>query len=366
MNKVNPDNYIACLLGGAIGDALGAPVEFMDINEIRNRYCDHGVTDFVEFPGSIGEFTDDTQMTLFTAEGLLRAAHRANLKGIGGTLHYITYTSYLRWLHTQGIDPVIHQNLPWRYDLDSGWLIKQRELYHTRAPGNTCISALSSGKAGTIDDPLNNSKGCGTIMRMAPVGLMFYGQNEHAFATACELSAITHGHPCAYLSAGFFASMISDLAAGINLEDAINNAISILKDWKKHDETLRAVDQALELFSNKLPGNVIAPEIIEKHGRGWTAEEALSISIFVSLCYKNDYKGGVLAAVNHSGDSDSTGSIVGNVLGLLTGLGSVPEKWIKNLKYSNIVKQIAEDLYAVAKGEHMHPDDEWWEKYAEC
>jgi ADP-ribosylglycohydrolase len=364
MGQVSMDKYIACLLGGAIGDALGAPVEFMGIDQIRSGFGNNGITDFVEFPNNVGEFTDDTQMTLFTAEGLLRAEHRALLKGFGGSLNYITHHSYLRWLHTQNIDVDLKGTGPWEFDCESGWLVKQKDLYHRRSPGNTCISALSSGIFGKIETPINNSKGCGTIMRMAPVGLNYWNDNETAFRIACELSAITHGHPTGYLSAGFFASVVSDLANEVGLERSIDNAIQILKSWEQHDETLNAVEKALDLFAKTGPQKQqVTPETIERLGSGWTAEEALSISIFVSLLYKDDYTNGVLASVNHSGDSDSTGSVTGNLLGLINGLSSIPQKWAERLKYAYIAIEVAEDLHIKVKGDYDEPDAEWWEKY---
>src|SRR6056297_938049 len=103
MIKLSHKHYTACLLGGAVGDALGAPIEFLSLSQIRAKYGENGITDYVEFENDTGEFTDDTQMTLFTSEALLRAYHRAMLKGIGGALPIIAHHSYLRWLHTQGI-----------------------------------------------------------------------------------------------------------------------------------------------------------------------------------------------------------------------------------------------------------------------
>ena len=315
-------------MGGAIGDALGAPVEFDDINRIKANHGERGITDFVEFPGNVGAFTDDTQMTLFTAEGLLRAQHRAMLKGIGGALYTITLQSYLRWLYTQD-----HSFDKERIELDAtslgeGWLIRQKALYSRRSPGNTCLSALRNHIDGTTQNPINDSKGCGTIMRMAPVGLMFYGANKLSFKIACDLSAITHGHPTGYLSAGFLASMISDLAVGVNLETSIQHATNILLKYDYHEETLEAVKRSLNLYEKVVKKETSpGPEMIEKLGGGWIAEEALSISILSSLLYENDFKNGVLFAVNHGGDSDSTGSITGNILGIINGIENIPEKW---------------------------------------
>ena len=363
MTEISLEKYTGCLIGGAIGDALGAPIEFMDLKTIKSTYGKDGVQDYVEFSDHFGEFTDDTQMTLFTAEGLLRAYHRYVLKGIGGALNAIVHHSYLRWLYTQGVyvnKDNIKQGV---YDIEKGWLIKQKELYKRRAPGITCLNALSSGMVGTIDNPINDSKGCGTIMRVAPIGLFYNQNNKQAFKIACELSAITHGHPTGYLSAGFFASVISDLAKGIKLENSIVNAIEILKDWSNYEETLDAVLKCKDLFKKTKNNKKHDFETIEQLGAGWVAEEALSISLYCSLIYENDFKSGVLYSVNHSGDCDSTGSITGSILGLINGELSIPRIWIEKLKYSNIVMKVAEDLHTKIKGNSYETDNGWWEKY---
>ena len=363
MTEISLDKYTGCLIGGAIGDALGAPIEFMDLKTIKSTYGQKGIQGYVEFPNGFGEFTDDTQMTLFTAEGLLRAYHRFVLKGIGGALNAIVHHSYLRWLHTQGV-PIEKDNISQGvYDIEKGWLIKEKALFKKRAPGITCMKALSSGISGTIDKPINESKGCGTIMRVAPVGL-FYDQNsKQAFKIACELSAITHGHATGYLSAGFFASIISDLAKGLNLSDSIENSIEVLKEWKHHEETLNAVLKCKELYKQTKNNKKHDFETIEKLGEGWIAEEALSISLYCSLLYEHDFKNGVLYSVNHSGDCDSTGSITGNILGLINGEFSIPINWIEKLRYSSIVFKVAEDLHTKIKGNSVESDNEWWEKY---
>ena len=367
MKKLSQEYYKACLLGGAIGDALGAPIEFLTINEIRERHGENGVEDYVEFPDPTGEFTDDTQMTLFTAEGLIRAFHRSSIRGIPADVVEITYLSYLRWLHTQHRISLSKLFTTAIDASQAGWLLEQKGLYKVRYPGNTCLGALTGDSMGTIETPINNSKGCGTIMRVAPIGLMWPGENETSFLKACELSAITHGHPTGYLSAGVFASIISDLAIGTGLEKSIKNSINILKRWKSHEETLKAVEKALSLYqeSKNLKGKPLT-ESIQKLGEGWIAEEALSISLYASLLFKDDYKNGVLFSINHSGDSDSTGSITGNIIGLINGIDAIPRRWIENLKDNELVTQVAEDLHIQLKGNQDEPDDKWWEKYPGC
>jgi len=362
VNEDKLTDYQGCLIGGAVGDSLGAPIEFLSVDQITQKYGVHGVQDYVEFEGGVGEFTDDTQMLLFTAEGLLRSKHRAMLKGIGGSLHQITYSSYLRWLKTQDYPYFGKSQHNLSSQLESGWLVHIPELATRRYPGNTCLESLSQGIQGTVKNPVNNSKGCGTIMRIAPVGLIFSDDVQLAFEEGVNLSALTHGHPSAYLSGGFFSGLIACLANRKPLRESIYEIIEILEGWKEGIEVKEAVLKALskseEVGFEKLTSNDIS-EI----GAGWVAEEALGIALLCALRYDHDFKGGVLAAINHSGDSDSTGSITGNILGLINGLKGIPAQWRENLKSYELVLQVGEDLAIGVKGNQHNPNDGWWDKY---
>jgi ADP-ribosylglycohydrolase len=193
-SKKNKNHFVGCLLGGAIGDAFGWPIEFMKLDSIKNKYGENGLAKL--FIGSNGkaEITDDTQMTMFTAEGLLRANNRLNSKGICHAPTVI-YFAYLRWLYTQGYPK--KENYDFIYD---GWLIEIKELFFRRAPGNSCISSLLSDKKGNINFKINDSKGCGAIMRSAPFGLFL--RSEEALEISRESAALTHGHPTGQIAAG--------------------------------------------------------------------------------------------------------------------------------------------------------------------
>jgi hypothetical protein len=146
------DHFKGCLLGGTEGDALGGAVEFMSRTEILDRFDPDGIANYAEAYGGKVKITDDTQMTLFTAEGLLRGQMRGVSKGIKSFEHTVA-GAYLRWLATQGYE---NYHLPVMLD---GWLYQQPELHSQRAPGMTCLSALRDYEgAGEIAG--NDSKGC--------------------------------------------------------------------------------------------------------------------------------------------------------------------------------------------------------------
>jgi ADP-ribosylglycohydrolase len=311
-----------------------------------------GIADYDLAYGRRGAITDDTQMTLFTAEGVLRADVRWRHKGIchpATVLHH----AYIRWLHTQGE----RSSSQFSKDKMDGWLIDVEGLHERRAPGNTCLSALRGARMGTIEQPLNDSKGCGGVMRVAPIGL--WARNEGAaFTIGCEAAAITHGHPSGYYSAGCFAVIIQNLAAGRTLPDAIESALRILDDARNrnHEECSAAIRQAVALYRDAdVPRR---PEVVERMGGGWVGEQALAISLYCSLASQDDFARGVLLAVNHSGDCDSTGAITGNLLGLMLGRDAIPVNWLDGLELRAEIETVASDL-----NRGFEESDAWWTRY---
>lgn len=344
--KRKQEFFRGCLVGGAVGDALGWPVEFMSVGEITRRYGDNGIQDLVLSSTGKAEITDDTQMTLFTAEGILRAETRGRTRGICDHPS-VVFHAYQRWLLTQSSRRVAEYD--WVYD---GWLLKLPELHVRKAPGNSCLSALSSGKQGTIMQPINNSKGCGGVMRVAPAG-MFY-RKEDAFNTAAEFAALTHGHPSGYLAAGALAYMIASIVDGEDLGNALKNAMAELEAHTGHEECTHSLKRALQLVDSGLSD----VEAINQLGEGWVGEEALAISVYCALKYQGDFRKAVIAAVNHRGDSDSTGAITGNILGAYLGVSAIPADWVAKLELEKAVTQMADDLLT-----RYQEGQDWWERY---
>jgi ADP-ribosyl-[dinitrogen reductase] hydrolase len=330
------EHFRGCLLGGAVGDALGAPVEFMSLDRIRSRFGAAGIRDYAEAYGRAGAITDDTQMTLFTAEGLLRATVRGHERGVCHPPS-IVHHAYLRWLWTQGEPSRAELVTLWEGGRPDGWLVQLPALHSPRAPGNTCLSALRERGSGSPERPLNDSKGCGGVMRVAPVGLMPWGD---AFSLGCETAAITHGHPTGFLSAGFLAQTIRGIIEGAGLPESITHALRLLEKQPGHEETTGAVRRALEAVQSR----AATAEVVESLGGGWIAEEALAIAIFCALAAGGDFETGIVLAVNHGGDSDSTGAMTGNLLGALLGESAIPGRWLAELELRREIESLADDL----------------------
>ncbi|MEE9576688.1 MAG: ADP-ribosylglycohydrolase family protein [Gemmatimonadota bacterium] len=352
------DRILGCLLGGAVGDALGAPIEFLTLEQIRERHGPKGVTGYEEAYGRLGAITDDTQMTLFTAEGFLRAQNSYRKTGYCKP-RVVMHRAYLRWVHTQGVpeeelmDPELGSPL-------DGWLVEREELHERRAPGNTCLTALAGWKAQGLGEPVKNgSKGCGGVMRIAPAGLFA----TDPFRFGCEAAALTHGHPTGLLASGAFAIILSEVLLGRPLPMAIDTALWMTRGAKESEETVAAIEAAVRMANEAAPardcepraeveaaGNseltlALTPEAVARLGEGWVAEEALAIALYCALTAP-DFRSGTLAAVNHGGDSDSTGAMTGSLLGTLLGVSAIPDEWIQELEAREIIGTVAEDLAA--------------------
>lgn len=310
--------------------------------------------------------SDDTQMTLFTATGIMLGDTRGHIRGIGERPYtYVDY-SYRDWYVTQ----TRKYGSPLG-DYQYSWLTDVPEMYSRRAPGNTCLSALSMEKRdAALDPPINNSKGCGTIMRIAPLALYYDNINVDVLdEEAIYISKITHGHPLGYLPTAVLNHILYEIMYGENQtlkEIVLLSKDAVVegnkgKDKKYTDELERIVDLAVSLSEN----NDDDLTNIHKIGEGWVAEETLGIAVYCALRYKDDFSKGIIASVNHKGDSDSIGAVTGNILGAYIGYDNIDRKWIDNLELKEVIMEIAIDLCHKCQYEEFgsYKDPYWEAKY---
>ena len=369
--EVKLDQIRGSMIGGAIGDALGYAVEFSSENEIFGTYGADGITEY-KLSGGKALISDDTQMSLFTANGILVGETRFRMRGIGGQPSGYVPNAYQDWMKTQFSDINTVKKYE-RFTKEGGfsWLLDVPELYARRAPGNTCISALEKRAkmdhpGDFISNPVNESKGCGGIMRIAPLALKYkyFIYQEDLDREAAQLAAITHGHSLGYMPAAVVCHIISTILKSYpekSLKEIILEARDAAAGLFAGDPNLpyltEMIDRAVRLSEN----GASDLENIHALGEGWVAEETMAIAIYCALKYQNDFSKAIIVSVNHKGDSDSTGAVTGNILGALIGYDAIEEKWKKNLELHDVILEIADDLcHGCLMDEYGHYEDPAW------
>ena len=351
IDRILRDRIIGSLYGGACGDALGYPVEFMYEDMIFGRYGSEGISSLGQ-AGTPALFSDDTQMSLFCANALISGAG--------------AWRAYREWYATQG-----HENISEAKD-PLCWIYSLKDLHSSRSPGNTCMSALAGNDPGTPDRPLNSSKGCGTVMRAAPYGLMLGCDTSDLNRAAMEVSdaamldgALTHGHILGYASSSALAVILwyilrvktdrqgSMSEAAAEALKYLPESVSAVKPYLK-----KALDIAEDMSIKDIDG-------VHMLGEGWVAEEALAIALFSAVRYQDDPKKALVTAVNHGGDSDSTGAVCGNMIGAWCGYDAFRKSFDSTgLELEGVIIEIGEDLYRASICPPLPGEDpEWDRKY---
>ncbi len=357
------NKFKGCLIGGAVGDALGYAVEFLPTSSIFQKYGENGITEY-ELHHGIAEISDDTQMTLFTSTGLLVGTTRSMTRGIRGDYADYIANSYMGWYRTQT------EKYPLPGEFHYSWLVNVPELFSRRAPGNTCLTALEQGGNGRIDKPINRSKGCGGVMRVAPIGIYFTDKNypeKEIDAIGARAAALTHGHELGYIPAAMLVHILQRITNhGETIFDAVQDALvaipSLFPKAKHMKKLINLLQKAMRLSKDQTDD----PDAIRQLGEGWVAEETLAIAVYCALKYADDFEKGIIAAVNHDGDSDSTGAVAGNLLGTALGFDAIPQKYTDKLELKDIILEIAEDLCHDCRISNYGPRDRSWErKYIE-
>lgn len=346
------------LMGGALGDAFGYLVEFDSLADIATKFGPSLLVDLSQ-AAAPPHFSDDTQMTLYTLDGLLDVLEWAN-NGVGADINACQWLAYLRWLNTQGIPAADHAP-----EQAPRWIDGQSVLHHQRHPGNACVTGLATGEMGTIARPVNpESKGCGTVMRSAPYGLLPNVEAETVYKISSDAASLTHGHPSARQSAAAFSWLIHQLVlGGLPLRAAAESARDRAAAEPAADaELLARLESALTLSKAPLTthdgGPLAGDALTDALGLGWVAEEALGVALYCVLATAGEASSPVdhfLAAIrlasNHSGDSDSTAAIAGNILGALYGETVLPPSWLTLCEAPQLIRHLGAQFIKLTTGE---------------
>ncbi len=302
------DRYEGCMLGLAIGDAIGAATEFLSYDDIRRKFPPEGVQGFHPFRGMRpGSYTDDTEMSIAVARGLL------NAKDFG----------------TEAImESMTKEFIAWRENTSS-----------SRSPGNTCILGvlgLSSGKHWS-ESGVADSKGCGTAMRSAPLGLAYRHALDAITGLGSKISLMTHGHPIATAGSVATAFLVAKSLDGTDTADL-------------HDELVRRIRQIDEDFAIHM---ILIPTAMAEQsskvahrilGDGWAAEEAVAGAIYANVKHPSSFKDIILEAANSGGDTDSKACIAGAIAGARLGREAIPSGWIEGIEDRDLLIELANKL----------------------
>lgn len=299
----------ALLYGLALGDALGAPTEFMSYSDIKTRF---GAAGIQELPAP-ALYTDDTQMTLAVAEALVIAGDRPL-----DDLMRVMGDRFIEWLHSPE---------------------------NNRAPGQTCIAGVTAYENGASwrEAGLPQSKGCGSAMRVAPLGY-FYQTNEVMLKTVAQASSmITHRHPAALAASAGAAYLVKLALDGVAPEKYLS-LLHAFTEGMSDD-----YDRALLRVSHVLGwGDEVAA--MRHIGEGWVAEEAVALALYCVMRYPDNYLDAVRRGANSNGDSDSIACIAGGVAAARLGIEAIPVDWVSHCEKSDYIAALSDRLAAARSG----------------
>ncbi|SDK70825.1 ADP-ribosylglycohydrolase [Actinopolyspora mzabensis] len=355
--------FVRAVLGCAVGEALGGAVTSDSWREIRDRYGEEGLREYVPAGHPSGRIGSDTQLLLFTLEGTIRAGvSRRTLGGVGRPTRHVQH-AYQRWLHTQHLSwPRAAGEFRSTAAEPDGWLVELRGLFQTRSPGRTMMRTLiafAKGQQtmGSPEEPVSDSDGSSALLRAIPA-MLWTPRADETFRVATETAALTHGHPTAWLSAGTLGVVVSRLSRDEGLSEAVDAAVTELGRHPEHEAVTRRIDAARKLAES----GVVEPERLERTlGTGFNAAEALAIGLYAALVAEGDFAAGLRTAVNHSGNSGVCGAVTGTLLAMSAD-EEIPEHWTQQLELGETVRALAADG-CLEFGPNPPETPEWFERY---
>lgn len=315
------------IVGLAVGDALGYPAEFRRRCDIIRAFGPDGIRGFVSVndpawparPVVIswrlppGSYTDDTQMSLAVAEALIEAGHK-------------DLDSLMRRMAARFIE--------WSGSPENN-----------RAPGETTMAACARLAEGIEwrDAGVPESKGCGSAMRVAPIGLFFCRDIPRLLETARTSSMLTHRHDAAIEGAAA-AALLVGMAISKTQPDEMYRAL--MQECAPRSQDFKAcLEKVPELLWTE-PAEALSNRGL---GEGWVAEEAVASALYCFWRSPLDFEQTVVTAANTDGDSDSIACIAGGISGAFNGLDAIPTSWQKDIEKSADLKDLASRLWAAAE-----------------
>ncbi len=334
-------SYRGCLLGMAVGDAMGYTVDNRSWQEIREDYGPNGLLGY-DLVNGYADVTSYTQIAAFTCNGLLFGLTRGQMLG--------KMAPFIRYIHISSQEWAASQRSWGRPMKHYCWLLRKQEMCRRHCMDTRMLDTLSRSRIGALEQPINNFDSPAGITSAIGVGL-FYDKNrmeqEELDLLGAEAVALTQGSPTAFLSGAVLAHLISKLLRRPQapLKPMVMEAVEAMKEQFGHQysqayEVANNIRNAITLAESPTVSQVDAMEKLQCDN----AAQALAGAIYACLVSREDFDSAMITAVNHSGRSAAVGAIAGAILGLRLGEEALPDFYIECLEPAEVLRELADDL----------------------
>jgi len=343
------------MIGCAAGDALGYPVEVLSEAAIAERYGLRGITDYDLDENGTARITADTQLMLLSANGILYAHTRGALRGIMAPVYTYFPHFYMDWYRLQTTERASRSRM--------GWISAYPSLSAQRALSPTVMEVAATKKFGSVDEPVNDSKGSACLLRAVPIGLSYSRDPNRIVELGVNTAALTHGNEVAWMASGALALIISLIIhRELSITEAVNKTLKALDKSFPDSRTVvyelsRTIRSAVSLASSASSDL----DAIHALGKGWVADEALAIGILCALRHENNIAGAMTFAANHGGDSNNTAAIAGTLVGARIGFNAIPDRFVDRLELVDVILELADDVTTDCPMYDWGPSNPVWE-----
>lgn len=358
--ETNPAFYKGCLLGMAVGDAMGEAIDAKTYRQICESYGPAGLLGY-DLTNGIAQITSYTQVAAFACNGMILSIVKGQA-GLTATCRAVAQ-ALKEWARAQ--------HLPGAPEKRNCWLCHVPQLRKRRCMDPRTLDALTRDVLGTPREPANQGGGPGTLTAAIPAGLFFHPERmgfQEIGQLGANTVALTHGDPLAFLSGAVLAYIIAGIiqAPACSMEEQILQAAEAVavqfgESYPQAARLQTMIRDAVTMASRPEVSRQQTMERLECN----TAAQVLTGAVYAVLASGGDFDTAMITAVNHSGKSAAVGAVAGAMLGAQMGEGALPEFYLESLEGADTLRELAGDLYtACPKGWRKRLfDDEWDRKY---
>lgn len=361
--KLNPAAFRGCLLGMAVGDAMGYPVDSLNLMEIRENYGPNGLFGY-DLANGYADVTSYTQLGAFTCNGLLIALTRGQMMGKMAPLVKYVGLSSREWLVSQR---------PWsKKERTFCWLLRRPEICRRYCMDTRMMDTLNRDPLGTLEAPVNNFVTPGSLTTAIGAGLFYHPdrmKQRELDRLGAETVALTHGGAQAFLSGAALAHLISRSLwqPQIPLGELVSETAAAV-NAQFHQQYPQACNELTLLLrlavSMEKDASLATWDVMEKlHCE--SAAQVLAGAVYACLAGAEEFDTSLIIAVNHSGRSAAVGAVAGALLGLRQGEAALPEFYTECLEPAELLRELADDLWGgcpMELGNRLF-DADWDHKY---